>query len=91
MIWVGKLGPTAIAAVGASGIIIMLISAAMMGFNIGLRAMVARHIGAGDIKGAILENGSIREFRDRYPDTLENPIKYKREISIKQDLYTILT
>ena len=53
MIWVGKLGPTAIAAVGASGMIIMFITFSMQGLNIGLRALVARCIGAGDTGGAI--------------------------------------
>ena len=48
MIWVGKLGTAAIAGVGASGTIIMLISSSMMGLNVGTRALIARFIGAGD-------------------------------------------
>ena len=48
MIWVGKLGAAAIAGVGASGTIIMLISSSMMGLNVGTRALIARFIGAGD-------------------------------------------
>jgi putative MATE family efflux protein len=52
MIWVGKLGTEAIAGVGASGMIVMLISSAMMGLNIGTRALVARFIGAGEHENA---------------------------------------
>jgi len=52
MIWVGRLGSTSIAAVGVAGIVVMLIAQAIMGLTIGVRAMVARSIGAGDYKGA---------------------------------------
>ncbi|NLA74332.1 MAG: hypothetical protein GX846_02450 [Deltaproteobacteria bacterium] len=45
MIWVGRLGPDAIAAVGVSGIIVMFIMTAMMGIAIGTRALIARFIG----------------------------------------------
>jgi putative MATE family efflux protein len=48
MIWVGRLGAADIAAVGVSGIAVMLVQAALMGLFMGLRAMVARAIGAGD-------------------------------------------
>jgi putative MATE family efflux protein len=48
MIWVGKLGPTAIAAVGISGTVVQLGMGAMMGLTTGLRALIARSIGAGD-------------------------------------------
>jgi putative MATE family efflux protein len=47
MIWVGKLGSAAIAGVGISGMIVMLINAARMGLNTGTRAMVARFVGTG--------------------------------------------
>ncbi len=53
MIWVGKLGPSAIAAVGVSGMIVMAINSVMMGLYTGLRAMVARFIGSGDRESAI--------------------------------------
>lgn len=53
MIWVGKLGADAIAAVGLSGMVIMVAGALMMGLFTGLRAMVARCVGAGDEKGAV--------------------------------------
>lgn len=46
MIWVGKLGSAAIAAVGVSGMIVMLVNSAMGGLYQGLRAMIARAIGA---------------------------------------------
>ena len=52
MIWVGRLGPASIAGVGVAGIAVMLVMSAMMGLFMGLRAMVARFIGAGDITGA---------------------------------------
>lgn len=52
MIWVGKLGPTAIAAVGVSGVIVMLAQSAMMGLTNGMRALIARSIGAKDIETA---------------------------------------
>jgi len=48
MIWVGKLGPAAIAAVGMSGMVVMLANSMLMGVFQGLRAMVARFIGAGE-------------------------------------------
>jgi putative MATE family efflux protein len=53
MVWVGKLGADAIAAVGLSAMVIMVANALMMGLFTGLRAMVARCVGAGDEKGAI--------------------------------------
>jgi len=52
MIWVGKLGPTAIAGVGVAGIAIMLVQSGLMGLFQGLRAMVARYVGAGDEREA---------------------------------------
>jgi putative MATE family efflux protein len=48
MIWVGRLGPDAIAGVGVSGIAVMLAQSGLMGLFQGLRAMVARYIGAGE-------------------------------------------
>lgn len=48
MIWVGKLGESAIAGVGISGMVVMLANSAMMGLYQGLRAMIARAIGAGN-------------------------------------------
>lgn len=53
MVWVGRLGPTAIAAVGVSGIAVMLVQSALMGLFTGLRAMIARFIGGDDEKQAI--------------------------------------
>jgi putative MATE family efflux protein len=52
MIWVGRLGSAAIAGVGVSGIAVMLAQSGLMGLFMGLRAMVARFIGAGDDKQA---------------------------------------
>ncbi|MBN2240128.1 MAG: MATE family efflux transporter [Dehalococcoidales bacterium] len=48
MIWVGKLGAAEIAGVGVSGMVVMAINSLMMGLYTGLRAMIARFVGAGD-------------------------------------------
>jgi putative MATE family efflux protein len=53
LIWMGKLGPDAIAAVGIAGMIVMLVNSFFMGIFTGLRSMVARFIGASDRQGAI--------------------------------------
>ena len=53
MIWVGRLGPTAIASVGVAGIAVMLAMSALMGLFTGLRAMIARFVGADDERQAI--------------------------------------
>lgn len=52
MVWVGRLGAASIAGVGVSGMAVMMITSARMGFAMGTRAMVARFIGAGDKDGA---------------------------------------
>jgi len=52
MVWVGRLGPTSVAAVAAGGIIIGLAIVSGMGLAMGTRAMIARFIGAGDVPGA---------------------------------------
>lgn len=52
MIWVGRLGPASIAGVGVAGAAVMLVHSMMMGLFIGLRAMIARFVGAGDVKTA---------------------------------------
>jgi putative MATE family efflux protein len=52
MVWVGRLGPAAIAGVGVANIIITLVMAMDIGLIVGVRAMVARYVGAGDIAGA---------------------------------------
>jgi putative MATE family efflux protein len=49
MIWIGKLGGDAIAGVGVSVTVVMLINSLIMGVFTGLRAMVARFVGAGDM------------------------------------------
>ena len=51
-IWVGRLGAAAIAGVGISSMAVHLLNAAMLGITMGIRAMVARAIGAGDPEGA---------------------------------------
>jgi putative MATE family efflux protein len=52
MIWVGRLGTAAIAGMGIAFIVVMLVMAALLGIIVGVRAMVARFVGAGDIAGA---------------------------------------
>jgi len=52
MIWVGKLGASAVAGVGVAFIIHMLVLAAKMGLATGARAMVARFVGASDTETA---------------------------------------
>jgi len=52
MIWVGRLGPASIAGVGIAGMIVMLVMMGRQGLNMGMRAMVARFVGAGDVGGA---------------------------------------
>ena len=53
MIWVGKLGAASIAGVGYASMVLMVVMSAMMGLIIvGMRAMVARFVGAGDVRGA---------------------------------------
>lgn len=48
MVWIGKLGSPEMAGVGISGIVVSLINSLIMGLFTGLRAMVARFVGAGD-------------------------------------------
>ena len=52
MIWVGRLGSAAIAGVGVGGIAVGLLMSSVFGLAMGMRAMVARFIGAHDLKGA---------------------------------------
>jgi len=52
MIWVGRLGSASIAGVGVAGIPVMLMMSAMFGLFMGMRAMVARFVGAGDVDAA---------------------------------------
>ena len=47
-IWIGKLGTASMAGVTVSGTVVMLINSLIMGLFTGLRAMVARFVGAGD-------------------------------------------
>ena len=52
MIFVGRLGPEAIAAVAMGGILIGIVMIALVGISIGTTAMVARAVGAGKIEEA---------------------------------------
>jgi len=52
MIWVGKLGSNSVAGVGLAGLAVQLVNSLLMGLFAGLRAMVARFVGAGDNESA---------------------------------------
>ena len=52
MIWVGKLGSASVAGVGVAGIAVQLTMGAMMGLAMGMRALIARFIGARDVDSA---------------------------------------
>lgn len=52
LIWVGRLGTTAIAGVGVAGMIVMLLTSLRWGIGTGSRAIISRFIGAGDERGA---------------------------------------
>jgi putative MATE family efflux protein len=52
MIWVGRLGAASIAGVGISGMIVMMVDSLKMGLMTGVRALIARSIGAGDYRSA---------------------------------------
>ncbi|UCC17205.1 MAG: MATE family efflux transporter, partial [Dehalococcoidales bacterium] len=52
MIWVGKLGSASVAGVGVAGMAVMAVNAVQMGLFTGLRALVARFVGAGDTGNA---------------------------------------
>jgi putative MATE family efflux protein len=49
MIWVGKLGGIAVAAVGVSGVVVMLAMSVMFGLTAGMLALISRAVGAGDL------------------------------------------
>jgi len=49
MVWVGRLGPAAIAGVGIANIVLMLVMSMDFGLIVGVRALVARYVGAGDM------------------------------------------
>jgi putative MATE family efflux protein len=52
-IWMGRLGPDDLAAVGIAGTIVMVVNSFLMGLFTGLRSMIARYIGASDRPGAV--------------------------------------
>jgi MATE family, multidrug efflux pump len=52
MVWVGRLGPASMAAVGISGQVVLVAQALLQGVFTSLRAMVSRRIGEKDDKGA---------------------------------------
>ncbi len=52
MIWVGKLGTAAMAGVGIAGVAVQIVFMMIFSLMVGMRAMVARFIGAGDAEGA---------------------------------------
>jgi putative MATE family efflux protein len=52
LMWVGKLGSASVAGVGVAGMLVQLLDSLKMGLDMGTRAMIARHVGAGDSRGA---------------------------------------
>lgn len=52
MIWVGRLGQASIAGVGISGMVVQVANSMTMGLFTGMRAMIARFVGASDSEGA---------------------------------------
>jgi len=54
MIWVGKLGSASVAGVGVAGIAVQITMGAMMGLVMGMRALIARFVGARDPDSANL-------------------------------------
>ena len=52
LIWVGRLGSAAIASAGVGGMVSMLVMGANVGLIMGVRAIVARFVGARDISSA---------------------------------------
>jgi putative MATE family efflux protein len=52
MIWVGRLGSASIAGVGIASIVLMVVMMMDFGLIMGMRAMIARFIGAGDLSSA---------------------------------------
>src|SRR3972149_9495542 len=52
LVWVGRLGSTAIAGLGIAFVIMGLVVSMDFGLVVGARAMVARYVGAGDIATA---------------------------------------
>jgi putative MATE family efflux protein len=54
MFWVGSLGPSSIAAVAMSGIIMMLLFTIVAGIGMGTVSLISKNIGAGNINGAQL-------------------------------------
>ncbi|MBN1188221.1 MAG: MATE family efflux transporter [Dehalococcoidales bacterium] len=52
MMWVGRLGAEAIAGVGISGLVVMVVNSILFGLFTGIVAMIARFIGAKDETGA---------------------------------------
>jgi putative MATE family efflux protein len=52
LFWVGKLGSQSMAGVGIANIILMFLMSVDMGLIVGVRALIARHVGAADTKSA---------------------------------------
>lgn len=50
MVWVGRLGPSAIAGVGVANICVLVLMSMDIGIIMGVRALIARSTGSGDIR-----------------------------------------
>ena len=51
MIWIGRLGPSAIAGVGLANICILVLMSMDIGLIMGVRAIISRNTGSGDMRG----------------------------------------
>jgi putative MATE family efflux protein len=52
MIWVGRIGAASVAGVGIASIVLIFVMSIDYGLIIGVRAMIARHVGSRDMAGA---------------------------------------
>jgi putative MATE family efflux protein len=52
MIWIGRLGSSAVAGAGVANIIVTLVMSADFGIMAGVRALIARYVGSGDMPTA---------------------------------------
>ena len=52
MVWVGRLGSSALAGMGLANVVLNLVYSVDMGLIVGVRATIARYVGAGDVRGA---------------------------------------
>jgi putative MATE family efflux protein len=52
MVWVGRISSSAVAGVGVGSIILLFVMSIDFGIIVGVKAMIARHVGSRDVSGA---------------------------------------